>query len=39
VLIEMKLEYTAPAMNYQVNGVVTPWIRYCEWLLTCPVRG
>jgi hypothetical protein len=37
VLIELKLEFSSPAMIYQVNGAVAPWIRYAEWLLTCPV--
>jgi hypothetical protein len=39
VLIELKLEFESPAMLYQVNGTAAPWIRYAEWLLTCPVRG
>ena len=39
VLIELRLEYESPAMIYQVNGAAAPWIRYAEWLLTCPVRS
>lgn len=39
VLIELKLEFESPAMIYQVNGQTAPWIRYAEWLLTCPVRS
>lgn len=39
VLIELKLEFESPAMIYQVNGQAAPWIRYAEWLLTCPVRS
>mmetsp|Transcript_2452 Transcript_2452/g.6189 ORF Transcript_2452/g.6189 Transcript_2452/m.6189 type:complete len:631 (-) Transcript_2452:284-2176(-) len=37
IIIELYFEYTPPAMIFQTNGQVTPWLRYAEWLLTCPV--
>ncbi|GMH35170.1 hypothetical protein BSKO_03038 [Bryopsis sp. KO-2023] len=37
VILDMNVAYTPPASIYQYNGVYTHWLRYCEWLLTCPV--
>nr|AHH02123.1 TcChR [synthetic construct] len=37
VVVEVYLEYVPPFMIYQMNGQHTPWLRYMEWLLTCPV--
>ena len=37
VVVEVYLEYTPPFMIYQINGQITTWLRYMEWLLTCPV--
>ena len=39
VAVEVYLEYTPPFMIYQVNGQITTWLRYMEWLLTCPVSS
>nr|AHH02145.1 protein 115 [synthetic construct] len=37
ILIEVFFEYETPCMIYSVFGPVTSWLRYIEWLLTCPV--
>lgn len=37
IVIEIFFEYQTPCMIYSVFGPVTPWLRYIEWLLTCPV--
>lgn len=37
VCLEYFVEFEPPATVYQVNGTVAPWLRYSEWLLTCPV--
>jgi len=37
IVTELYFEFSPPAMIYQTNGEVTPWLRYAEWLLTCPV--
>ena len=35
--VEYFREFNPPATVYQVNGASAPWLRYSEWLLTCPV--
>lgn len=37
VLLEIFAETYSPATITQVNNVRTMWLRYGEWLLTCPV--
>lgn len=37
VLLEIFCEYETPASLYLSNGEWVLWIRYGEWLLTCPV--
>mmetsp|Transcript_12019 Transcript_12019/g.30763 ORF Transcript_12019/g.30763 Transcript_12019/m.30763 type:complete len:472 (-) Transcript_12019:54-1469(-) len=37
IFIELFWEYETPCMIYSVFGPVTSWLRYIEWLLTCPV--
>nr|QJF54429.1 cation channelrhodopsin 3 [Tetraselmis subcordiformis] len=37
IIIELFYEYETPCMIYSVFGPVTSWLRYIEWLLTCPV--
>jgi hypothetical protein len=37
VVLEIFVEKYTPATLTQVNGVRTLWLRYGEWLLTCPV--
>lgn len=36
-IIEVFFETYAPATILQFNGVHISWLRYAEWLLTCPV--
>lgn len=36
-VIELGWEEHSPATIYLTNGSIVPWIRYCEWLSTCPV--
>jgi bacteriorhodopsin len=38
VFIEVFLEYCVPVTFYETNGSYIVWVRYAEWLLTCPVR-
>nr|AHH02141.1 protein 116 [synthetic construct] len=37
VIIEFFHEFDSPAMLYLSSGERVLWIRYAEWLLTCPV--
>nr|AHH02134.1 protein 124 [synthetic construct] len=37
VVIEFFHEFDAPSMLYLSNGNRVLWLRYAEWLLTCPV--
>eukprot|EP01023_Acetabularia_acetabulum_P067255 TRINITY_DN9231_c0_g1_i1.p1 TRINITY_DN9231_c0_g1~~TRINITY_DN9231_c0_g1_i1.p1 ORF type:complete len:554 (+),score=89.72 TRINITY_DN9231_c0_g1_i1:195-1856(+) len=37
VILELTHEYDPPASIYQPNGEFHVWLRYGEWLLTCPV--
>ena len=37
IVVEIFYEYDTPCMIYSVFGPVTAWLRYIEWLLTCPV--
>ncbi|WIA30744.1 hypothetical protein OEZ86_000810 [Tetradesmus obliquus] len=37
VFIEIFLEYCVPVTFYETNGNFIVWVRYAEWLLTCPV--
>nr|AHH02138.1 SdChR [synthetic construct] len=37
VILEIYFEFTSPAMLFLYGGNITPWLRYAEWLLTCPV--
>eukprot|EP00192_Tetraselmis_astigmatica_P004280 CAMPEP_0117688934 /NCGR_PEP_ID=MMETSP0804-20121206/24156_1 /TAXON_ID=1074897 /ORGANISM="Tetraselmis astigmatica, Strain CCMP880" /LENGTH=500 /DNA_ID=CAMNT_0005501543 /DNA_START=150 /DNA_END=1652 /DNA_ORIENTATION=- len=37
IVVEIFWEYETPNMIYSVFGPVTSWLRYIEWLLTCPV--
>lgn len=39
VVLEIFVEKYTPATLTQVNGVRTLWLRYGEWLLTCPVSS
>mmetsp|Transcript_26896 Transcript_26896/g.58675 ORF Transcript_26896/g.58675 Transcript_26896/m.58675 type:complete len:515 (-) Transcript_26896:444-1988(-) len=36
-IVSIGWEEYSPATIYLTNGAVVPWIRYLEWLLTCPV--
>lgn len=36
-IISIGWEEYSPATVYLTNGKIVPWIRYSEWLLTCPV--
>jgi len=36
-ILEIWWEETSPATIRLTNGTVAPWLRYGEWLLTCPV--
>nr|7C86_A Chain A, Sensory opsin A,Channelrhodopsin (ChR) chimera between ChR1 & ChR2 [Chlamydomonas reinhardtii]7E6X_A Chain A, Archaeal-type opsin 1,Archaeal-type opsin 2 [Chlamydomonas reinhardtii]7E6Y_A Chain A, Archaeal-type opsin 1,Archaeal-type opsin 2 [Chlamydomonas reinhardtii]7E6Z_A Chain A, Archaeal-type opsin 1,Archaeal-type opsin 2 [Chlamydomonas reinhardtii]7E70_A Chain A, Archaeal-type opsin 1,Archaeal-type opsin 2 [Chlamydomonas reinhardtii]7E71_A Chain A, Archaeal-type opsin 1,Archae len=36
-IIEYFHEFDEPAVIYSSNGNKTVWLRYAEWLLTCPV--
>lgn len=36
IIIEIFFEFDTPCLLYSVFGAVTPWLRYLEWLLTCP---
>nr|BDS00526.1 light-activated cation selective ion channel [synthetic construct] len=36
-IIEAFHEFDEPAVIYSSNGNKTVWLRYAEWLLTCPV--
>lgn len=38
VFIEIFLEYCVPVTFYETNGNFIVWVRYAEWLLTCPMR-
>ncbi len=38
VVLEIFFETKTPCTVTQINGVRTLWLRYGEWLLTCPVR-
>jgi len=38
VAIEIFHEFDTPSTLYLHNGVQVLWIRYAEWLMTCPVR-
>jgi len=35
-IVELGWEEESPASIYLTNGNVVPWIRYVEWLSTCP---
>jgi bacteriorhodopsin len=37
--LEVFLEYCVPVTFYETNGNHIVWIRYAEWLLTCPVSA
>nr|AHH02107.1 CoChR [synthetic construct] len=37
VIIEFFHEFDDPSMLYLANGHRVQWLRYAEWLLTCPV--
>nr|AHH02098.1 protein 91 [synthetic construct] len=37
VSLEIFKGHSAPATIYQTNGTRALWLRYAEWLLTCPV--
>lgn len=39
VVLEIFAGVYAPAKILQTNGVRTVWLRYAEWLLTCPVSA
>jgi bacteriorhodopsin len=39
VFIEIFLEYCVPVTFYETNGNYIVWVRYAEWLLTCPVSS
>ena len=39
VVLEIFAEKYSPATIIQINGTHTIWLRYAEWLLTCPVSG
>lgn len=39
VFAEIFLEYCVPVTFYETNGTHIVWIRYAEWLLTCPVSA
>jgi hypothetical protein len=39
VFVEIFLEYCVPVTFYETNGNLIVWVRYAEWLLTCPVSG
>eukprot|EP00227_Mantoniella_beaufortii_P007488 CAMPEP_0197591930 /NCGR_PEP_ID=MMETSP1326-20131121/14094_1 /TAXON_ID=1155430 /ORGANISM="Genus nov. species nov., Strain RCC2288" /LENGTH=445 /DNA_ID=CAMNT_0043157513 /DNA_START=176 /DNA_END=1513 /DNA_ORIENTATION=- len=36
-ILEIWFEESSPATIRLTNGTVAPWLRYAEWLLTCPV--
>jgi len=36
-VVSIGWEEHSPATVYLTNGAIIPWIRYVEWLLTCPV--
>jgi len=36
-IVELGWEEESPATIYLTNGNIVPWIRYVEWLSTCPV--
>lgn len=35
-IIAIGWETTSPFTVYLTNGRVVPWLRYLEWLITCP---
>ena len=37
VLLEIYQEFSSPASLYLSTGNWVVWLRYAEWLLTCPV--
>lgn len=39
VFAEIFLEYCVPVTFNEANGAHIVWIRYAEWLLTCPVSA
>jgi len=36
-ILEIWWEESSPATIRLTNGTIAPWLRYAEWLLTCPV--
>lgn len=36
-ILEIWWESSSPATIRLTNGAIAPWLRYAEWLLTCPV--
>ena len=35
-IIAIGWETTSPFTVYLTNGRIVPWLRYLEWLITCP---
>ena len=36
-ILEIWWEESSPATIRLTNGTIAPWLRYAEWLITCPV--